>query len=188
MKSSIGKVIVWFSKLNKLVWCECCIHFDASWFSWVQKAFKICLGADQIFWDFSGFLQNYSLSYFYLLESSKILFMSSKYFIWIVHVLIYLREFSWNFCDFLSIFRALKHFLVFFWNLFLHWKYFKKNNNEILSYRFGPSPHPRSPTLSTRPNCRPAKPIRGGVAFTAIARPPPLGVRSRHARVGCHAL
>jgi hypothetical protein len=30
------------------------------------------------------------LSYFYLLEGSKIFFMSSKCFIWIVHVLIYL--------------------------------------------------------------------------------------------------
>jgi hypothetical protein len=39
--------------------------------------------------------------------------MSSKCFIWIVHVLIYLWEFSRNFCDFRSIFRAFKQFLVF---------------------------------------------------------------------------
>jgi hypothetical protein len=37
--------------------------------------------------------------------------MSSKYFIWIDHVSIYLREFSWDFWNFLSIFHALKHFL-----------------------------------------------------------------------------
>jgi hypothetical protein len=37
------------------------------------------------------------LSYFYLLECSEIFFMSSKYFIWIVHVPMRLWEFSWNF-------------------------------------------------------------------------------------------
>jgi hypothetical protein len=44
--------------------------------------------------------------------------MSTKYFIWIVHVSMRLREFLWNFCDFRSIFRAFKHFLDFFWNCF----------------------------------------------------------------------
>jgi hypothetical protein len=41
----------------------------------------------------SGFFWNlfsFSLSYFYLLEGSKIFFMSTKCFVWIVHVLIYL--------------------------------------------------------------------------------------------------
>jgi hypothetical protein len=40
--------------------------------------------------------------------------MSTKYFVWIVHVPIYLWDFFWNFWDFLTIFRALKYFLNFF--------------------------------------------------------------------------
>jgi hypothetical protein len=40
----------------------------------------------RIFWNLFSFF----LSLFYLLEGSKIFFMSSKYFIWIVHALIYL--------------------------------------------------------------------------------------------------
>jgi hypothetical protein len=44
--------------------------------------------------------------------------MSSKYFIWIVRVSIYLREFSWDFWNFLSIFHGLKHFLGFPGNVF----------------------------------------------------------------------
>jgi hypothetical protein len=43
----------------------------------------------RIFRIFLGFILIF-LSYFYLLEGSKIYFMSSKFFIWIVHVLIYL--------------------------------------------------------------------------------------------------
>jgi hypothetical protein len=39
--------------------------------------------------------------------------MSTKYFIWIVHVPMYLWEFSCNFGNFLSIFRASEHFLDF---------------------------------------------------------------------------
>jgi hypothetical protein len=61
------------------------------------------------FWDLFSFF----LTYFYLLEGSKIFFLSSKCFIWIVQVLIYLKEFSWNFCDFRNIFRAFKQFLDF---------------------------------------------------------------------------
>jgi hypothetical protein len=34
------------------------------------------------------------MSYFYLLEGSKIFFLNTKHFIWVVHVLIYLWEFS----------------------------------------------------------------------------------------------
>jgi hypothetical protein len=45
------------------------------------------------------------LSLFYLLEDSKIFFMSTKYFIYIVHAPIKLWEFSWNFSDFQNIFR-----------------------------------------------------------------------------------
>jgi hypothetical protein len=67
------------------------MHIGASW---VQKVSKMRLGAivtlSRIFQIFSGIYSHFSLSYFYLLEGSKIFFMSSKCFIWIVHVLIYL--------------------------------------------------------------------------------------------------
>jgi hypothetical protein len=53
--------------------------------------------------------------------------MSSKCFIWIVHVLIYLWEFSWNFCDFRSTFRVFKQFLGFCWNCFRTGNKFWKN-------------------------------------------------------------
>jgi hypothetical protein len=92
------------------------VYADASSGSWVQKLFKMRLGDAQtlprifrIFLD----LFSFSLRYLYLLEGSKIFLMSSKYFIWIVHTSIYLWEFSWNFCDFQSIFRAFKQFLDF---------------------------------------------------------------------------
>jgi hypothetical protein len=60
------------------------VHLGASW---VQKVSKMRLGV-VLSREFSGFFWNlfsFSLSYFYLLEGSKIFFMSSKYFIWIVH-------------------------------------------------------------------------------------------------------
>jgi hypothetical protein len=44
----------------------------------------------RIFRNFLKFILIFSLSYFYLLEGSKIFFMNTKCFIWIVHVLIYL--------------------------------------------------------------------------------------------------
>jgi hypothetical protein len=57
-----------------------------------KKVSKRRLGAVQILlrilWIFLEFILNFFLSYFYLLEGTKNLFMSSKYFIWIVHVLI----------------------------------------------------------------------------------------------------
>jgi hypothetical protein len=57
--------------------------------SWVQKVSKMRLVAVQIlpriFRIFLEFIL-ISSSYFYLLESSKIFFLSTKYFIWIVHV------------------------------------------------------------------------------------------------------
>jgi hypothetical protein len=39
----------------------------------------------QTFSDFSEIYFHFPLSYFYLLEGSKLFFMSSKYFIWIHH-------------------------------------------------------------------------------------------------------
>jgi hypothetical protein len=65
----------------------------------------------QSFREFSGIFWNlfsFSLSYFYVLEGSKIFFMSCKYFIYIVHVPIYLWEFFLKFWNFLSIFHAFK--------------------------------------------------------------------------------
>jgi hypothetical protein len=55
-----------------------------------KNAFRSCPNSPE---NFSGFFRNlfsFSSSYFYLLEGSKILFMSPKCFIWIVHALIYL--------------------------------------------------------------------------------------------------
>jgi hypothetical protein len=57
-----------------------------------KKVSKMRVGAVQtlprIFQIFFWNLFSFSLSYFYLLEGSKIFFMSPKCFIWIVHVLI----------------------------------------------------------------------------------------------------
>jgi hypothetical protein len=54
-----------------------------------KKVSKMRLVAVQnlprIFPDFFWNLFSFSMSYFYLLEGSKIFFMSTKYFIWIVH-------------------------------------------------------------------------------------------------------
>jgi hypothetical protein len=83
-----------------------------------KNAFRSCPKPSKNFPDFSGIYSHFSLSYFYLLEGSKTFYMSSKYFIWIVHVPMCLREFSWNFCDFRCIFRAFKQVLDFFWNCF----------------------------------------------------------------------
>jgi hypothetical protein len=55
-----------------------------------KNAFRSCPNSPENFPDLSGIYSHYSLSYFYLLEVSKIFFMSPKCFIWIVHVLIYL--------------------------------------------------------------------------------------------------
>jgi hypothetical protein len=99
------------------------------------------------------------LSYFYLLEGSKIFFLSTKCFIWIVHVLIYPWEFFWNFCDFLSIFSALNELLEFLWNSCALQIYFRKKP----IYRIGPSPR-LSPT---RP-----RPLRSDPAGPAAAHRP----------------
>jgi hypothetical protein len=64
----------------------------------LSKCFREVSG---LFWN----LFSFSLSLFYLLEDSKIFFMSTKYFIYIVHAPIKLWEFSWNFSDFQNIFR-----------------------------------------------------------------------------------
>jgi hypothetical protein len=106
--------------------------------------------------DFSGIYSHFLLGYFYLLEGSKIFFMSSKYFIWIVHVPIYLWEFSYKFWNFLGIFRALKHFLSFFRICFALENNFRKNKT-FLSNRA----EPEGPTLSARPSQQArARPIR----------------------------
>jgi hypothetical protein len=128
----------------------------------------------KLFQEFSKFLWNlfsFSLRYFYLLEGSKIFFMSSKYFIWIVHTSIYLWEFSWNFCDFLGIFRASKHFLAFSEFVFALKNILKKK--QILSFRFEPSPKARP--ISSGPAVSPHEahlsPAIGGHGHHG--RPPP---------------
>jgi hypothetical protein len=68
----------------------CCIHADASWCFLSANGFKIRLGAVQkssgSYPDFSEIYSHFPLSYFYLLEGSKTVVMSTKYFIWIVRV------------------------------------------------------------------------------------------------------
>jgi hypothetical protein len=58
-----------------------------------KKVSKMRLGAVQnlsrIFRNFLEFILIFS-EHFYLLEGSKIFFLSTKFFIWIIHVLIYL--------------------------------------------------------------------------------------------------
>jgi hypothetical protein len=56
-------------------------------------AFRSCPNSPENFPDFSGIYSHFPLSYFYLLEGSTIFIMSSKCFIWIVHVLICLWDF-----------------------------------------------------------------------------------------------
>jgi hypothetical protein len=129
---------------------------------------KVCLGVVQtlprIFWIFLEFILIF-LSYFYLLEGSKIFFMSSKYFIWIVHTSIYLWEFSWIFCDFRSIFRDFKQFLDFSGIVFA----LKINSKKTLSFPNGPSPKARP--VSTRPGLGPRGPIGGEPRQAAAALP-----------------
>jgi hypothetical protein len=78
-----------FLNKSKLVWCECCIHADTSWCFMSVKDFKSAIrgwpNPSENFPNFSGIYSHFPLSYFYLLEGSKIFFMSSKYFIWIHH-------------------------------------------------------------------------------------------------------
>jgi hypothetical protein len=105
------------------------------------------LGAVQLSREFSGFFWNlfsFSLRYFYLLEGSKIFFMSTNYRLFMP------RSISGNFLGIFGIFGVFlvpcKHFLE-FPNLFLRWKIFRKNL--ILPYlgrarrldpvRFGPA-------------------------------------------------
>jgi hypothetical protein len=67
-----------------------------------------------------------------------------------------LWEFSWNFCDFRSIFRVFKQFLEFFWNCFHIKNNFEKNNK---SYLTGPSPKARPRSAPAQPP-GPAGPIQ----------------------------
>jgi hypothetical protein len=56
----------------------------------------------EFFWNLFSFF----VSYFYLIEGSKIFFVKSKYSIWVVHVQIYLWEFFYNFWNIWNIFRG----------------------------------------------------------------------------------
>jgi hypothetical protein len=117
---------------------------------WVQMVSKIHLGGVQILWEFSRFFWNlfsFSSSYFYLLEGSKIFFVSTKYFICIVCVLICLWEFFWNFCDFWNIFRDFKQFPV-FTGIFSQWKIILGNKKKSYPFLPGraPKPNPLQPS------------------------------------------
>jgi hypothetical protein len=156
-----------------------------------KKVSKMSLGASKLSQKFSGFFWNlfsFSLSIFYLLEGSKIFFVSSKYFIWIVYAPNYLWKFSWNFRNCLSIFRALKTFSVFTGIVFALKSNFRKlKRKKNISYPSRPSP--KDQPISVQPNRWPAKshlgqrphlPVR---ALHGMARGRrPLGVRAAHAK------
>jgi hypothetical protein len=118
-----------------------------------KNAFRSCPNSSDNFPDFSRIYSHFSLSIFYLLEGSKIFFMNSKHFIWIVHVPMCLWEFSWNFCDYRSIFRVFKQILGFSGIVFAL-KIISKKKKIYPIYlgrarRPDPGPH--------RPSCRPAR-------------------------------
>jgi hypothetical protein len=104
------------------------------------------------------------MSIFYLLEGSKILFMCSKYFIWIARDPIYLWKFFWNFWDFLTIFCALKYFLNFFGITYALKVFRKKKKNS--SFPNGPSPRPDPIRARTAP-VPSGQPTRPGHAHLA---------------------
>jgi hypothetical protein len=64
------------------------MHLVVSSAKGFKTAFRSCHSVPENFPDFFGIYFHFSLSYFYLLEGSKIFFMSPKCFVWIVHVLI----------------------------------------------------------------------------------------------------
>jgi hypothetical protein len=106
--------------------------------------------------------------------------MSSKYFIWIVHVPMYLWDFSWKFWDFQSIFRALNELSGFFFT--------RENNfwkeNPIYPFRLGRACGPDP--IRSCPASSPTRPI--GQRRPWPSRPAPLltlglGVCAQHSRV-----
>jgi hypothetical protein len=88
--------------------------------------------------------------------------MSSKYFIWIDHVPMSLWEFSWNFCDFRSIFRAFKQFLDVFWNCFRIKNKFEKKTTKPILPDWAEPVGPTQPTPAQPPGpAGPIQPARG---------------------------
>jgi hypothetical protein len=147
-----------------------------------KNAFRSCPNSSDNFPDFSRIYSHFSLSIFYLLEGSKIFFMNSKHFIWIVHVPMCLWEFSWNFCDYRSIFRVFKQILGFSGIVFAL-KIISKKRKSILSIwaepegptqvHTGPAVGPRGAHLSPR------EPIGRQLSMANTLPPPPaLGVRA----------
>jgi hypothetical protein len=152
------------------------VHLGASL---VQKVSKTHLGAVLIFPRIFRIFPEFILIFpelFYLLEGSKIIFMSSKHFIWIAQVPMCLWEVFWNFWDFLAIFRSLKYFLDFFWNYLCTGIYFgKKPLPTGLGRARGPDPTRAGPAARPAKAHRP-KPSHGagrrhGVCAEGSARP-----------------
>jgi hypothetical protein len=153
------------------------------------------------FREFSGIYSHFSLSYFYLLEGSKIFFLISKHFIWIAQVQKCLWEFSWNFWDFLTIFRASKYFLDFFWHYLCTGKWFQKKNNKFYLTGSSPKARPSLPPPAAGPAAAHAEPIgaqpatesgdaTAGQAATVLAcvpRTPGLALAPYKAEVAAHA-
>jgi hypothetical protein len=97
--------------------------------------------------------------------------MTSKYFIWLVHVPMCLWKFSWNFWNFLSIFRALKTFSGLYWNCFRTKNIFGNNN---ISFSIGPSPWAQPTSTSPASSTRTLRPSHESIW------PPALACTARH--------
>jgi hypothetical protein len=87
-----------------------------------------------------------------------------------------LWEFSWNFCDFRSIFRAFKQFLDFFWNCFA--LKINSEKTQILSNWAEPEGRTQPPSARRWPSRGPARgpsePDLRPEAEVAMVPPPPL--------------
>jgi hypothetical protein len=90
--------------------------------------------------------------------------MSFKYFIWLVHVPMYLWEFSWNFQNLLSIFHAFKTISRFSRIVFAF-----KIISEKKSYPFSLGRARRPDRTRSGPAARPAKAHRPSRAMAMAA-------------------
>jgi hypothetical protein len=172
-----------FDFLNQIKGCECCIHADASWCflsaKSFKKAFRSCPNPSENFPDFSGIYSHFFLSLFYLFNSSKFIFISSKYFIGLLMSQSVSRNFPGNF----GIFWVFSVPLKFVWvpEFVLHWKIIsKKTNYPILSNwaeLVGPT-HSTGPAALARRVHVASGHGQAGRAHGAAAAPF-LGVRSR---------
>jgi hypothetical protein len=108
--------------------------------------------------------------------------MNSKHFIWIVHVPMGLWEFSWNFCDFRSIFRVFKQSLGFSGIVFTLKIISKKKKIYPIYLGRARRPDPGPHGLAVGPHgahLSPREPMGQQLSMADTPPPPPaLGVRA----------